>query len=458
MAKRLSDEADAEFRASGKASSVSARTRRRSQEPDTNAEPPSAANPTASTATQPAPGASEPSSSSSTSSTSDASSSSSSSSARSSSVRSSLLRSLTNEWAHLQDYLKKWQRAPSISRTKRTAAEVLTKPAIAPKPKQPYGSAPSQDEAAVPEDPTAAEPATASPSSELVLVDSSTVWDRRLERMRASFATSAPFLRFHKARRTLIHSQNPVLRPIQSVASSISEAVEDVKLTWETSQHPLLFKVRDVTDRVIGETEMGFALGEIQKVDPSFDLLSFQREMEEYQIPVVITAYLRGSPSDQRLLAQCSEGPAATLMRASFHERLAQGEEWDSRILDISNVELQKAIMLKDMPVLLVAFMVQQVNCVRKVKGLPPSAKPTATAATASKAADDGGKKAKDGAKDGPAAEKRFDSEGREIVSGFESDITHMYYHWVLRRDFENPDFDWRLMEMSSMRVASLGV
>ena len=39
---------------------------------------------------------------------------------------------------------------------------------------------------------------------------------------------------------------------------------------------------------------MAFAIGEIMKVDPSFDLLSFHAEMEEYMIPVVITAYLRG--------------------------------------------------------------------------------------------------------------------------------------------------------------------
>ena len=59
-------------------------------------------------------------------------------------------------------------------------------------------------------------------------------------------------------------------------------------------------------------------------------------------------------------------------MRTSFLERLNGGEEWDHRILDISHVELQNAVMMKDLPVLLVAFMVQQINCVRKIKGFTP--------------------------------------------------------------------------------------
>ena len=360
----------------------------------------------------------------------------------------------------MQDYFRKWKPAPSINRSKRSAAEVLAKPVIVPK-KTPFPTSPSpSSDDSTPADAatttTTADPSLPSPPSDLVLVDSSTVWDRRMERMRASFQSSAPFLEFRKARRTLIHSQNPILRPIQSVASTITDTLDDLKLTWETSQHPMLFRVRDVTDRVIGETEMGFALGEIMKLDPSFDLLSFQQEMEEYQIPVVITAYLRGSPSDQRMLAQACEGPAATLMRASFHERLAQGEEWDHRILDISNVELQKAVMVKDLPVLLLAFMVQQVNCVRKVKGFVAAKAPKAGDGAAAGA---GEKKAGgEAGKQGEVSVKRYDSEGREIVSGFESDISSVYYHWVLRRDFENPDFDWKLIEMTSMRIASLGV
>ena len=461
MAKRLSDEADAEFRASGRKSSVSARMKRSPAQPT----PDTASTPSFDPSTD-ATSQSTSSSTSSSSTSSDASTSSSASSSssppsedpRSPSTRSSFLRSLTNEWSHLQSFFSRWKRAPSINRSKRTAAEVLTKPTILPK-KQTIPNSASLDDLP-PDAPTDSNPP--SPSTDLVLVDSSTVWDRRLERMRHSFHSSAPFLRFRKARRTLIHSQNPILKPIQAMASVVGETLDDMKLTWETSQHPLLFKVRDVTDKVVGETEMGFALGEIMKVDPSFDLLSFQQEMEEYQIPVIITAYLRGSPSDQRLLAQCTEGPAATLMRSSFLERLNGGEEWDHRILDISHVELQNAVMMKDLPVLLVAFMVQQINCVRKVKGFTAPMKAGQGAAGGSGAAGkvEGGKKEGKVGEEGatPVSAKRYDSEGREIVSGFESDISNVYYHWVLRRDFENPDFDWKLMEMTSQRIASLGV
>ena len=297
MAKRLSDEADAEFKASGRKSSLSARMKRPTPQPT----PPDAAftpsvdPPTDSTAEPSATATSTATPSSADSSTS--SSSSSDPDPRSPSTRSSFLRSLTNEWSHIQSYFSKWKRAPSLNRAKRTAEEVLTKPTILPK-KQTIPSPTTSDD---PLPDTEADPDAPPPPSDLVLVDSSTVWDRRLERMRHSFQSSATFLRFRKARRTLIHSQNPILKPIQAMASAVGDTLDDMKLTWETSQHPLLFKVRDVTDKVVGETEMGFALGEIMKVDPSFDLLSFQQEMEEYQIPVIITAYLRGSPTDQRL-------------------------------------------------------------------------------------------------------------------------------------------------------------
>ena len=41
-------------------------------------------------------------------------------------------------------------------------------------------------------------------------------------------------------------------------------------------------------DKALGETEIGWAIGEIQKVDPAFDINLFLEDMEEYMIPVVV--------------------------------------------------------------------------------------------------------------------------------------------------------------------------
>ncbi len=42
------------------------------------------------------------------------------------------------------------------------------------------------------------------------------------------------------------------------------------------------------------------------------------------------------------------------------------------------------------------------------------------------------------------------------VLCGTQSDIKHAYYSWVLRRDFENPFFDWKIVEMVSHRMQAL--
>ena len=71
-----------------------------------------------------------------------------------------------------------------------------------------------------------------------------------------------------------------------------------------------LFQVRDVQDKVVGETEIGWAIGEIQKVDPAFDINLFLEDMEEYMIPVVVKAYL---DPNIPLLKECTEGQVCSL-------------------------------------------------------------------------------------------------------------------------------------------------
>jgi len=41
----------------------------------------------------------------------------------------------------------------------------------------------------------------------------------------------------------------------------LKETVEDLRETIETSQHPLVWKVRDAHDRIFSETDTAFALG-----------------------------------------------------------------------------------------------------------------------------------------------------------------------------------------------------
>ena len=454
-AKRLSDEIDAQFRASGKKSSVSSRIKQRP------IATPVADTPAAADAASPADSSSSSTSTSqhtadatdaSTASTASASSTTDPNSASSptstSTPTASLLSTLSREWGHLQDYLKKFQRpttAATHNKQKRSVEDILTRgPTILPSTLRPAGQAEevkAEDTASV--DAEQVVEGEKVGSGELVLVDSDTVWDKRMERMRTSFTSSSAFLTFRKAKRTLIHSNNPILKPIHSLQNNVKATLDDIRLTWETSQHPMVYRMRDVTDRLVGETEMAFAIGEIMKVDPSFDLLSFHQEMEEYMIPVVITAYLRGTPADALMLKQCSEGLAANAIWRSLRERDAKGERYDDTILDISHVELRKAVMVKDTPVVELTFMVQQINCVRRTKRKHTQQQQQA-----------------DGPAHGEAGEgDKIGSDVVEedgVVSGSPSDIAQHFYVWIMRRDFENPDFDWKIMEMQSQQVFSL--
>ena len=476
LAKRLSDEADAEFKASGKKSSVSSRIKQRppvTQSADTSSAAAAAdtsssasADNTAS-ATASSPSQSSDSTNAATDSTTSTSSSSASSTADSSSTTDSssastgsLLSTITREWGHIQDYIKKFRPASSSStaKPKRSVEDILTRgPTILPSTLRPAGQ-PDEVKAA---DPAEGEPGAEQPvegekvgSGELVLVDSDTVWDKRLDRMRTSFNSSSAFLTFRKAKRTLIHSQNPILKPVHALQHGVRATLDDIRLTWETSQHPLVYRMRDVSDRLVGETEMAYALGEIMKVDPSFDLLSFHAEMEEYMIPVVITAYLRGTPADALMLKQCSEGLAANAIWRSLRERDAKGERYDDTILDISHVELRKAVMVKDTPVVELTFMVQQINCVRRLKGRQQQQQQQQQ--QADKAGGGGVVGEAEAGGGGGVAGGEVDENGEVVVSGSPSDIAQHFYVWIMRRDFENPDFDWKIMEMQSQQVFSL--
>ena len=455
IAARLSAEIDSDFKASGRKSSVSSRMKQRPTETTaadastthTDSTPSSSSSsspPTADTA--------DPSTTStSTSSTTDSSSASASSTSAST---GSLLSSISREWGHLQDYIKKFQRPTTAThnKQKRSVEDILTRgPTILPSTLKPAGQADDAKVADTASDSTEGEAAGGVEGEkvgggELVLVDSDTVWDKRMERMRTTFNSSSAFLTFRKAKRTLIHSNNPILKPIQSLQHNVKATFDDIRLTWETSQHPMVYRMRDVTDRLVGETEMAFAIGEIMKVDPSFDLLSFHQEMEEYMIPVIITAYLRGTPADALMLKQCSEGLAANAIWRSLRERDAKKERYDDTILDISHVELRKAVMVKDTPVVELTFMVQQINCVRRVQR---AGQVQQQGEAAGARVGEAGEGSNSGAVEGGGVED-------EVVSGSPSDIAQHFYVWIMRRDFENPDFDWKIMEMQSQQVFSL--
>jgi hypothetical protein len=236
-----------------------------------------------------------------------------------------------------------------------------------------------------------------------------TVWSKRIEDIKSKLKQTAMWKQAREATHTLSTTDNPVIKTVRDAKYTVEDTIEDARDAYETSQHPLVWQMRDVGDRVFGETETGWALGEMLELDQRFNQERFLDDMEVDMIPIVTKAFLRG---DKDILEAVCEGQAARAVFASMKEREVKKETYDERILDISHVDMSQATVVEDTPMLLLSFMCQHVHCIRNAKG--------------------------------------------EITEGSESDIRSVYYQWMVRRDFESEIFDYKLVELQLQRVHAL--
>lgn len=240
----------------------------------------------------------------------------------------------------------------------------------------------------------------------VMVEEKTTVWGKRIENLREKWRSSTVFRTVRKKKREIEMSDNPLIERVRDVQYDVEDQLEDWKEVYETSQHPVVYKLREAEDTILGETDIGWAVGELQRQDPGFDQNLFLEDMEEYMIPVVINAFL--APNIP-MLKVCCEGSAARLIWQSNKERVTAGHAWDPRILDVDHIDMQKVIVVHNIPYVHLTFSCQQVNCVRDKKG--------------------------------------------EVVEGSETELKRVFYQWIMRRDFENPDFDWKIAEFHFHKV-----
>jgi len=126
-------------------------------------------------------------------------------------------------------------------------------------------------------------------------------------------------------------------------------------------------------------------------------------------IPLVIEAYLKG---DMTVLGSVMEDKAHGGAFASCREREVQGHYWDSRILNIDHLDFQNATYEAETPYITFSFVCQHVHCIKDKKGV--------------------------------------------IVEGHPGEVKSVFYIWKMRRDLENPDFDWKIVEMQCQRIFHL--
>nr|CAD7594777.1 unnamed protein product [Timema genevievae] len=188
--------------------------------------------------------------------------------------------------------------------------------------------------------------------------------------------------------------------------------VLDWKIQYDESDNPLIRASRLLTDKVsdvmgglFQKTELSETLTEICKVDPSFDKIKFLRDCETDIIPNILEAMIRG---DLDILRDwCHEGPY-NIFATPIRKARAIGYRFDSKVLDVDNVDLAMGKVMDQGPVLIISFTSQQIVCLRDAKN--------------------------------------------NVVEGDPEKVLRVNYVWVLCRDpMElNPRAAWRLLDLSA--------
>ncbi|KAK3878972.1 hypothetical protein Pcinc_016416 [Petrolisthes cinctipes] len=193
-------------------------------------------------------------------------------------------------------------------------------------------------------------------------------------------------------------------------------------LVWKTrldeSDNPMVRasmlvkdKVTELFGGVFQRTELSEALTEIVKMDPTFDKERFLLECEYDVIPNVLEAMIR--PDLEVLRDWCYER-AFSILATPVKQAYQMGFTFDSKVLDVDNVDLIMGKVMDEGPVLAVSFQSQQIMCLRNSKG--------------------------------------------EVVEGDPSKVLRVQYVWVLCRDQTELDSRaaWRILDLSAQSTEQL--
>ncbi|KAL0412351.1 UNVERIFIED_CONTAM: Mitochondrial import inner membrane translocase subunit TIM44-2 [Sesamum radiatum] len=147
----------------------------------------------------------------------------------------------------------------------------------------------------------------------------------------------------------------------EPVIEKSQEIAEDMRERWETSDHPVVHKIQDISETVLGESDAAMSFKEIRRRDPTFSLPEFVAEVQEVVKPV-LNAYFKG---DTEVLEKYCSSHVIERCKAEHKAFESQGIFFDNKILHISEVEVRETKMMGETPIIIVAFQTQQVYCIR---------------------------------------------------------------------------------------------
>jgi len=152
----------------------------------------------------------------------------------------------------------------------------------------------------------------------------------------------------------------------KKVRQRVDHLAEDAREAWETSQNPWVYRVSSVYDTLTAESEYTVAVRELRKLDPDFTLEDWRVDVVEHTLPRIMQWFLEGKI--QNLEPHLGEGVYKRIA-AEIMARKKEGVQIDTHVLGIMNSEIlacEPDEVNKGSPIILLHFMCQQINCVRK--------------------------------------------------------------------------------------------
>eukprot|EP01032_Pedospumella_encystans_P021883 gene21883-24814_t len=204
----------------------------------------------------------------------------------------------------------------------------------------------------------------AGPSAIVLVKDPKSAWESMRERL-----ADSPLIREMMKNSRKIGQQaasTDIGKTAVNATKAVQDKIEDAKEFWETSQNPLVYTISGVWDSLTGETEEGIAVAEIRKYDPKFVKELWAEEVKTNLVPQIIKAHLAGNTSALKpWLGEAVYNKLAADIRTRKHD----GIVFDTNILDIDENQILVRFLENNAPVIVVVYMVQQINCIRNRKG-----------------------------------------------------------------------------------------
>jgi len=194
----------------------------------------------------------------------------------------------------------------------------------------------------------------------IMVIDESenlTAWERMQKRLQ-----DAPVIQDILSRSERVYEQSGAKKAKQKV----DHLSEDAREAWETSQNPWVYRVSSVYETVTAETQESIAVGELRKLDPDFTLDDWREDVVEHNLPKIMEWLLQGKIN--QLKPWLAEGVFRRIA-AEITARQQEGVQIDTSVLGIMNSEIlavEPDEVEKGSPIIVLHFMCQQINCVRK--------------------------------------------------------------------------------------------